>query len=261
MIYFILLALSLNNAWASVSVLSPSERYKLDSANLKLDNNNKSKKVVEHRNYSNSRKIEEENIKLKELLSLRVTTPYVMDKTLLIRRGRYIPGKLIFSVLSTKIGSPVKVQLLKNPYLPEDTEIECEGISQDKSIDIYCNAALSDSFEYPLKARLLNADGTAGIRGLFYTGKEAYITGIVASEFAKGFLSIGQQTVQTPLGSMAVRNLSNQLLEGGVNTSNELTQIMKDEMTSKEPKVFVKRGTQVLVYFLETFSAKDQRNP
>lgn len=201
-------------------------------------------------------RLKKENKKLKKLLKMRIDYPLIIDSSLLIRRGTYLAGETVFSILSTNIESPIQVTLFDNPYFPPGTQIHCEGLTKHKRIHAQCDAIVHHDFEHKFRGRVLNKDGSAGIAGLYYTGKEEYLAGIVASELAKGFLSIGYERKTTLLGDSVANTLNNQILQGGINTSNELTSVMKEQMMTKEPKVFVHRGTPVLIYFDETFTGE-----
>jgi hypothetical protein len=62
-------------------------------------------------------------------------------------------------------------------------------------------------------------------------------------------LSMSLNRVNTPNGVDISNDPRNVVLGGLINTGNEVSNMMKDEMQSKEPKVFVQRNKRVLLYF------------
>lgn len=202
-------------------------------------------------NYKYVKQLEAENKNLKLLAKFKLNRPDFIDASFDIKTGDMFSASTDLSVLSTNLSSPMPISLEESDTFPNGARVICSGKTYLKRIVATCEKIVTDEFELPINAILLDSDGTNGIRGQYYTGKEEYITGIIASEFSKGALSMSLNRIDTPNGVDITNDPRNVVLGGLINTGNEVTNLMKDEMQNKEPKVFVERGRKTILYFVE----------
>ena len=65
---------------------------------------------------------------------------------------------------------------------------------------------------------------------------------------AKGVISVNQAKHLDSMGE-GVRSLGTAgIAQGLINTSSEVTEMLKEDMKTKEPKIFIKSGKKVLLY-------------
>jgi hypothetical protein len=193
----------------------------------------------------NLKRLKAENVALKSLAHIRVNTPYVWNKGALYKPGDMLPGTLSLSLLSTNLDAPIVISLDG----PENRKVLCTGGTKHKRVIARCDRLLTLSGTTEINASLLETDGSLGLRGDVYTGKEEFIAGIIVSEMAKGALTVSQSRLNTSLGSTVAPTSKNMILEGLINTSNEVTDLMKEEMKTREPKIFVRAPKRVIVFF------------
>jgi len=181
----------------------------------------------------------------------RIDSMSVWESGPKLRRGDMIPGELMLSVLSTNMGSPIIVDVT-HTSLPGGGKILCTGTTKHKRVMAYCDTLITPYDEIEINATLLDADGSHGMMGKISTGKEKYLAGIAMSEMAQGALTIMQDRTKTINGSFTNPSAKNAILQGLANTGNSATDIMKESMTTEEPKVFIQRGKRVIVFFNKT---------
>jgi hypothetical protein len=105
--------------------------------------------------------------------------------------------------------------------------------------------------EIPVRVQLLNSDGSAGLLGEFDDGKDDLIAGILVNNLAQGFLAGAQNKIQTPFGEVTGTTLRNEVISGAVSTAAAASEIMGQELKTKEPIVTIEAGTEVIIYFME----------
>jgi hypothetical protein len=165
-------------------------------------------------------------------------------------------GRLLNSIVSTNLESPLVVEVYPDQGLPEGTILSCMGMTKYKRVIAGCNRLITPGAigeEYEVETSVLNTDGTAGLTGEYYSGKELYVAGMIASSFARGSIELSQSRIATIGGEMKVNSAKNRYLEGILNSADEAADLMKKEMQTTEPKVFIKAGKDVLVYFNQRF--------
>lgn len=192
----------------------------------------------------------------KKIALLRMDTPFVWDRTVAIKTGDMFFGTLIQNVLSTNIEAPMNVNLQRSKEFPNGGRLICKGITKFKRVHSHCAKLVTNNGEFEVDAQLLDIDGSAGLVGEFYSGKEEYVSGLIVSEAVKGILEISQQRHTTIYGQEVLPTAKNKLLQGSINVSNEVSDLLKDEMQTKEPKVFVKKDKKVIVYFNNSMNPK-----
>lgn len=164
-----------------------------------------------------------------------------------------LKGQILTSVKSSSLGSPIKVEIYPNSYFEKSGYLNCKGVPETASIRIFCTQLIYGSEEYDIEIELLNLDGTAGIRGEVYTGKEEGFFGSLLGAYLKGSLDVEQERVAIPTGEMIKNTSRNKVLGGTIGATDEGIDILQNEMKGKLPKIAIESGTQVYVYFLKRF--------
>lgn len=190
-------------------------------------------------------RIEEQNHKINRELGVYQQNPAVWDYThqFDFKTGSALVGRLLNSVVSSNLESPILVEIYPDQGLPEGSRFSCMGNSQGKRVQAVCNRLImiDADLEYEVNVIVLNRDGSSGIKAdYFYTGKEQSMTGGFASSVL-------------PLGNLASKATQNSLWGGLGETGNEVSQSMKSETQGKESKAYIKAGKEVIVYFRERF--------
>lgn len=172
------------------------------------------------------------------------------------KTGTVIRGILLNSVVSTNLESPMLVEVTDSSKLPEKTIFSCKGVTKYQRVMAACNRLIipNKDEEFEIQAGLLNVDGSAGLKAdEVYTGKEQYVAASIATAFSKGLIELQTDRLATPFGELTANTSKNRLMNGVMESMNETNNLMKDEMQNKEPKVYVKSGRSVLIYFFERF--------
>lgn len=172
------------------------------------------------------------------------------------KTGTVIKGILLNSVVSTNLESPMLVEVADDSKLPSKTIFSCKGVTKYKRVLTACNKLIiaDKDGEFEVEAGLLNLDGSAGLKpDEVYTGKEEYIAATIATAFSKGLIELKTDRLPTPYGELTVNTSKNRLMNGVLGSLDETSNIMKEEMQNKEPKVYVKAGRPVLIYFFSRF--------
>jgi hypothetical protein len=220
------------------------------------------KKKMDHRKIKNGedglslvRKIQEQNAEILKRMGTPDEKFLIWDGSQKIESGKIIKGLLLNSVVSTNLESPLMVQVYSGYGLPDGTKFMCKGVTKNKRVLTICDRIITPTKETSVKVQILNPDGTSGLRGEYNDGKDSYIAGAVVSEFAKGILSAGKSTLQTPLGTINEISDKNKMLEGLANSAQTTTDVLLDEYKNQEPKVFIEAGKEVLIFFMEGINA------
>lgn len=164
-----------------------------------------------------------------------------------------LKGQILTSIKSSSLGSPIKVQIYPGQYLKNGGILNCKGIPETASIKIICNQLIADNEEYLVETEILNLDGTAGIRGEVYTGKEEGFIGSLLGAYLRGSLDVEQERVAIPTGEMIKNTSRNKVLGGTIGATDEGIEILQNEMKGKQPKIAIEAGTQIYIYFLSRF--------
>lgn len=197
------------------------------------------------------RRMEENNQKLSELLKKRSSEPLIWDGAKRVLTGRTFRGILLNSIVSTNLESPLLVRPYPNQGLPYGAKFSCRGTTKHKRVMAICDKLVTKTHELSINVKLLNRDGSAGLLGIYNDGKEDLVAGVILSDVAQGALSVAQSRVNTPLGQVAENSLKNQILGGVINGGKTTSEILLDEMKTKEPVVVINAGKEVLIYFME----------
>lgn len=228
-----------------------------DSAHIKLLGPKQNAQTIKYLNTASKadsdlyKKVLQSNHELKQLLNRVSSAPVIWDGTKSILTGKVFKGLLLNSIVSTNMASPVLVKAYPNQGLPFGTLFSCKGATKYKRVLTICDKMITKEKEVPISAQILNLDGSAGLLGEYDDGKEDLISGAILSEVASGVLSVAQNKVSTPLGSYTDTNAKNQVLGGLIRGGQATSDILLEEMKTKEPIVTINSGAGVLVYFME----------
>ncbi|PIP96079.1 MAG: hypothetical protein COV37_16355 [Bdellovibrio sp. CG11_big_fil_rev_8_21_14_0_20_39_38] len=196
-------------------------------------------------------KIFENNQRINELLEKRTNIPVIWEQGSTILTGAVFRGTLLNSINSTNLGSPVLVKAHEGQGLAPKTKFSCQGVTQNKRVFTLCNKMITPEKETIIQAQILNRDGTSGLIGIYDDAKEDLIAGAVISDFAQGMLSAAQTRIAGPFGSIRDDSVKNQVLQGLVESGRTTSDILLEDMKTKEPIVTIEAEEEVLIYFME----------
>ena len=193
------------------------------------------------------KKLQEGHKRIEEILQRRSSIPIIWEGHSKIQTGKTFRGIVLNSIVSTNISSPVLVEALPNQGLPYRAKFACEAQTQNKRVFTVCNKMITRDLEIPVVVQILNVDGTSGLLGDYDEGSEEVITGNVLSHSSQGLLSgIGS--------SINGGNVSASLLQGLVESGNSTSELLLNDMKTKEPIVSIDSGAEVLIYFMEAIN-------
>lgn len=198
-------------------------------------------------------------IEMEEFIERASKNPAIWDFTLEydFKTGTVLKGRILNSIVSTNLESPLIVEIFLDQGLPEGTIFSCTGTTKHKRVVAACNRMITPGHggdEFSVVTSLLNTDGSAGIKAdYFYSGKEELVAGAIAFSFARGVIENSQDRIATPLGQTTPDTIKNNYLNGVLGATDELTNMMRQEMQTREPKVFIKAGKPILIYFNQRF--------
>ena len=204
----------------------------------------KIKKENKKNETSDYEKLRASNEVLKKLLLRRTSGPTIWDGGQRVLTGKVFRGRLLNSIVSTNMDSPVLVESYPDQGLPYGSRFYCVGSTKFKRVHVICNKLVTNFKEQNVSVQILNPDWTAGLLGTFDDGKDELIVGVLASNLAQGALASAQARIGT-------NALSNQLTEGAFNSAKGVSEILTDEMKTKEPIVMIDSGKDVLIFFME----------
>jgi len=202
------------------------------------------KKETQKNKTNEYEKLKANNEILKKLLLRRTSGPTIWDGEQRILTGKVFRGRLLNSIVSTNMESPVLVEAYPDQGLPYGSRFSCVGSTKFKRVHVICNKLVTNFKELSVSVQILNPDGTAGLLGTFDDGKDELITGVLVSNLTQGALASAQARIGT-------NALSNQLTEGAFNSAKGASEILTDEMKTKEPIVMIDSGKDILIFFME----------
>jgi hypothetical protein len=92
--------------------------------------------------------------------------------------GTTLKGIVLNSIVSSNLESPIIVQVTESSCdIPVGAKFICTGASRGKRVQASCLKLVALSEEFDTSANLLNIDGTSGLTGKVFTGKEEGILG------------------------------------------------------------------------------------
>lgn len=201
---------------------------------------------------------EDDFSKLDQFLKIAEKSPAIWDlsRAFTVKSTTTLKGRLLNSVMSTNLESPMVVELVDSrSSLPVGTIFSCRGSTKHKRVFSACDRIIlpeANGEEYPVRVSVLNTDGSAGIKAdYYYSGKEEIIAGVVASAAIRGVVESSQERIATPLGQVTPDTVKNRYLNGLLGSTDEMTSMMREDMRTKEPKATIEAGKEVLIYFNE----------
>ncbi len=193
------------------------------------------------------------NKKIHDLLQRKRNEPYIFERSDKKLTGSTHRGVLLNSIYSTNLASPVLVQVRDHEDRLNGSYFSCSGVTQHKRVQVYCNKLVHEDKEYQVKTQILNLDGSSGLIGEYYDGKEDLIAGTIISDFSRGVLRVAQSKSQVGVEAVVDPTSRNEIYQGLIESGETLSDVMTEEMKSVEPIVTINSGTEVLVFFMEEF--------
>jgi hypothetical protein len=168
--------------------------------------------------------------------------------------GTTLKGIILNSIVSSNLESPIVVQVTySNCDIPVDSKLICVGFTRGKRVSSACTRLISNLDEYEINASLLNLDGTAGLTGEVFTGKEEMVLGALVGGALSAALDVSRDRVSTATGELATNSARNKVLTGTMGGLDQGVQILSDEAKTKEAKVTIQAGTEVLIFINQRF--------
>ena len=211
----------------------------------------KPKPAVKETSRAELKKIKVQNEALLKILDQRSATPIIWDGERKFLTGKTLRGRLLNSIVSTNLESPVLVEVHGGQGLPLKSKFSCLGSTKHKRVVTTCNKLVTSSKEIPVNVQVLNLDGTSGLLGSYEDGKEELIAGIIVTNATQGLLAASEGYATTSLGHSPRISLKNQLLGGAMNSAKATSELLTEDLKTKEPIVSIDAGLEVLVYFQE----------
>lgn len=172
-----------------------------------------------------------------------------------VKTGTVIKGILLNSVVSSNLDSPLLVETTEDyKGVSKGTRFSCIGVTKNRRVLTSCNRMITDADEFEVDTILLNTDGTAGLMGELYSGKNEYMVGALTAATLRGVFDASLDTTTTPLGTEVLQhNMKNKIKSGAIGALDEITQLNTDELKTKEPKISMNAGKEILIYFNKRF--------
>lgn len=168
--------------------------------------------------------------------------------------GAVLKGYVLNSIVSSNLESPILVLVTQsNCDIPTNSKFICTGATRGKRVLSACTKLIVNSDEFAINALLLNNDGTAGLTGVVFTGKEELVMGAMAAGAIGSVLDVSRDRIATPTGDMATNTARNKVITGAMGGLDEAVSIMGDEAKTKETKISIEAGTEVLIYINQRF--------
>jgi len=168
--------------------------------------------------------------------------------------GTIIKGIVLNSIVSSNLESPILVEITESHCdIALNTKLICSGVSRGKRVSTFCSKLITNSNEFEINASLLNIDGTAGLTGVIYTGKEELVLGALAGSALSAALDVSRDRVSTATGELATNTQRNKVITGAMGGLDEAVQIMGDEAKNKETKISIEAGKEVLIFINQRF--------
>lgn len=171
-----------------------------------------------------------------------------------VNTGTTLKGIILNSVVSSNLASPIDVLVTdSNCDIPINTKLVCSGTTKGKRVQTICTKLVDKPDEFTISAILLNPDGTAGLTGEVFTGKEELVIGALAGGGLSAALDVSRDRVLTATGELATNSQRNKMLTGAMGGLDEAVSIMGEEAKSKDTKITIEAGKVVLIYINQRF--------
>lgn len=195
------------------------------------------------------------NQEIKKFLSKNSIAVWDFTNRFDVKTGTAVRGIILNSIVSSNLESPILVESIEDfAGIPKGSKFSCTGATKNKRVLAVCNKLISDSDEYEVDITLLNIDGTAGLLGKAYSGKEQYAVGAITAAALKSALDVSLERMNSTIGTESVSvTAKNKIKGGGIGALDEIIQMSTDEYKTQEPKISINAGKEVLVYFNRRF--------
>ena len=214
---FVLTCLILQVSYAQIHILPKSKRYRRAPRPVPKE--------------SSLSRLSKQNDRIEQLLLKRKEKPNFHDNTLsYLPVGATLKARLLNSVISDNLGSPILVESLDDTVMPQGARISCLGERNQKRVYITCSLLILNNREYPIEAQMLNLDGSAGLKGEIYDGHEQDIAAKFSASILKGVAKVGKK-----------HHLD--IIPQGI------ADIIGEDSTAPKFVVGIQAGTNVLIYF------------
>jgi len=195
------------------------------------------------------------NQEIKKFLSKNSIAVWDFTSRFDFKTGTAVRGIILNSIVSSNLESPILVESIEDfAGIPKGSKFSCTGATKNKRVLAVCNKLISESDEYEVDITLLNNDGTAGLLGRAYSGKEQYAVGAITAAALKSALDVSLDRMNTTIGTESISVTGkNKIKGGGIGALDEIIQMSTDEYKTQEPKISINAGKEVLVYFNRRF--------
>ena len=171
-----------------------------------------------------------------------------------VNTGTILKGIILNSIVSSNLESPILVQITEsNCDIPITAKLICSGATKGKRVLTACSKLISNTDEFEINAILLNVDGTAGLTGEIFTGKEELAMGALVGGGLSAALDVSRDRVSTATGELATNSQRNKVITGAMGGLDEAVQLMGDEAKTKETKISIDAGKEVLIFINQRF--------
>lgn len=231
-----------------IKILPKKNRYQRPTKS-QINKNSPNKNVFN----SSIESLKSQNQKIENLLNTKLSKPNIFDKTSSFDfvAGTLFKGVLFNSILSTNLPSPIIINI-NDARLPMGTKLLCQGITRNKRVDTKCSTIIINQKEYAISSSALNIDGSFGLVGQYFDGKESYFASSLATDFIKGMTDISKTTQINPFGIPIPENsVKNKLLEGSTNAMDRASDLLLEESKTEEAIIFIKAPMNVLIFLTQ----------
>ena len=203
-IIFLVNFLFISSLCAQVNI-QKRERKTDSVSNSKSSGRNNTKNVTQSKDLE---ELSKSSQRLGEFIEKYRDRPAIWDFTNSydFKTASVLRGRILNSIVSTNLESPLVVEVHSDQGLPDGTLLSCLGMTKYKRVIAGCNRLITPGAageEYDVETSVLNTDGTAGLTGEYYSGKELYVAGMIASSFARGSIELSQSRIATTGGAKA----------------------------------------------------------
>ena len=195
------------------------------------------------------------NLEIKKFLNKNSIAVWDFTNRFDVKTGTAVRGIILNSIVSSNLESPILVESTEDfAGIPKGSKFSCTGATKNKRVLAVCNKLISESDEYEVDITLLNNDGTAGLLGKAYSGKEQYAVGAITAAALKSALDVSLERMNSTIGTESISVTGkNKIKSGGIGALDEIIQMSTDEYKTQEPKISINAGKEVLVYFNRRF--------
>lgn len=189
-------------------------------------------------------------------ISLDALRSNIVDYTISydVLSGSVLKGRVLNSIVSSNLESPILVEVTETNFgIIAGSKFICGGITKNKRVVTVCDKLVTDIDEFQVNVSLLNTDGTSGLVGEVYSGKEKFMVGAIGTAFLRSALEVSQDRIPTYTGELVKSNSKNKVLSGTIGSLDEGLQVFSEEMKTEEVKISIDAGKEILIFFNQRF--------